>query len=84
LKYPCTNVHTTLAISGGAGDGDPYGSNDIRVVDVSEAMEAPDSSHIEIRASCQKRWQDQQPNWSASALMQTAWATDRSSWKPLC
>lgn len=32
-----------------AGDGEPCGSKDANVVDVFEAMDAPENGHVEIR-----------------------------------
>ena len=39
-----------------AGDGDPRGSKDTRVVDVLETIEVPENSHIGIRPSPPERW----------------------------
>lgn len=36
------------------GNRDPYGNKDTRVSDVLETMEAPENSHVEIRASLPK------------------------------
>ena len=55
LKCPCTNVHSTLAISVDVGDGDPCGSKDARVVDALATTEAPENSCIGMRASPPKK-----------------------------
>ena len=43
------------AISVEGGDGDPCSSKDTRVIDVLETTEAPESGHVEIRASSPKK-----------------------------
>ena len=50
MKCPCTNACSTLAVSVEVGDGDPRNSKDVRVVDMLETTEAPENSHIGIRA----------------------------------
>lgn len=47
----CVRQVLQPAITVWAGDGDPCGSNDRRVIDVLETTEVPESGHVGIRAS---------------------------------
>ena len=51
----CASEVLRFAISVEVGDGDPCGSKDARVIDVLETTEAPENSHIGIRASPPKK-----------------------------
>lgn len=37
------------------GNGDPYSIKDVRIIDVLETKDAPESGHIEIRVSCPQK-----------------------------